>query len=55
MLNKEVEHIIGRSSEQGWILEPDAKHLLKLSAIEVPKFICTQSMDDAFDFAHKEI
>jgi acyl-CoA synthetase (NDP forming) len=53
MLNKEFEHILARSSEHGWVLEPDAKRLLKLCGLKVPKFICTQSMDDAFDFAHE--
>ncbi len=53
MLNKEVEDILVRSSEYGWILEPDAKRLLKILGLQVPKFICTRSMDDALDFAHK--
>ena len=53
MLNKEIEYILTRSKEHGWILEPDAKQLLKLSGLAVPKFIRTESVDDAVDFARK--
>ena len=53
MLNKEIDHILARSKEHGWILEPDTKHLLKLSGLAVSNFICAQNMDDAVDFARK--
>jgi acyl-CoA synthetase (NDP forming) len=52
MLNEEIKNILGRSKKHGWILEPDAKRLLKLAGIKVPKFSWATTIDDALGFAH---
>jgi hypothetical protein len=38
VLNAEAKKIIATSSNYGWILEPDAKRILDLSGIKVPRF-----------------
>ena len=53
MLNPEIKEILGRSQRHGWILEPDAKRLLNLAGIRVPRFCLATTRDDALDFAHK--
>jgi succinyl-CoA synthetase beta subunit len=38
VLKKEIRSIIERSAPNGWVLEPDAKRILRLSGIVVPRF-----------------
>ena len=38
MLKKSIHNILASSRKQGWILEPDAKRLLSLAGLAVPKF-----------------
>lgn len=38
VLKKEIRSIIERSVPNGWVLEPDAKRILHLSGIAVPRF-----------------
>lgn len=51
MLKKEFKSIIMASKEYGWILEPEAKHLLSISGIDVPKFLWAKSSKEATQFA----
>jgi succinyl-CoA synthetase beta subunit len=53
MLSKKIQKIIARSAKQGWVLEPDAKQILSLSGLEVPKFIWAKTVAEALRFAHK--
>jgi succinyl-CoA synthetase beta subunit len=53
MLNEEIKNILGHSQKHGWVLEPDAKRLLKLTGIPVPRFFWASTIDDALGFAHK--
>ncbi|MGD8520874.1 MAG: acetate--CoA ligase family protein [Desulfobacterales bacterium] len=53
MLNEEIKNILGHSQKHGWVLEPDAKRLLKLAGIKVPKFSRATTIDDALDFSHQ--
>jgi succinyl-CoA synthetase beta subunit len=51
MLKKEFKAIIMTSKELGWVLEPDAKRLLSLSGIDVPKFLWAKNLEEAARFA----
>jgi len=53
MLNEEIKNILDHSQKHGWVLEPDAKRLLKLVGIKVPKFSWATTIDDALGFAHQ--
>ncbi len=37
----------------GWILEPDAKEILRLSGMDVPRFVNAQSFAEAVDFGRE--
>ena len=51
MLKKELKAIIMASGRWGWILEPEAKRLLSISGIDVPKFLWAKSSEEAIQFA----
>ena len=51
MLKKEFKAIIMASKELGWVLEPDAKRLLSISGIDVPKFLWAKNSEEAAEFA----
>lgn len=53
MLNKQIKEILTLSVKTGWVLEPDAKRLLALSGMEVPKYFWAKTVDEALQFAHK--
>lgn len=47
VLKKEIQSILNRSRPQGWVLEPDAKRILGLSGISVPRFKLAQTLSEA--------
>ncbi len=47
VLKKEIRSILERSKANGWVLEPDAKRILKLSGINVPRFILAETAPEA--------
>lgn len=51
MLKKEIRAILERSRTQGWVMEPDAKRILALSGIAVPRFKQARSIETALEFA----
>lgn len=51
MLTEEIRAILAGSREYGWVLEPDAKRLLHLAGIGVPKFLWAQDLEEAYAFA----
>ena len=51
MLNKEIRDILSASRQQGWVLEPEAKRLLSLAGLEVPRFTWTAEVEEAVRFA----
>ena len=53
MLKKEPKAIIKASGKRGWVLEPDAKRLLSISGIDVPRFLWAKSCEEAVRFAEK--
>ena len=51
VLKKEIRSIIERSAPNGWILEPDAKRILKVSGIEVPRYNLAKTAQEAVEAA----
>ncbi|MFH2092256.1 MAG: acetate--CoA ligase family protein [Pseudomonadota bacterium] len=50
MLDKKSRQIIENAKALGWILEPDAKQIMKLQGLDIPEFVLTQDMDTAQQF-----
>jgi succinyl-CoA synthetase beta subunit len=53
MLDKQIKEILTLSIKNGWVLEPDAKRLLALSGMEVPKYFWAKTVDEALQFSQK--
>jgi acyl-CoA synthetase (NDP forming) len=51
MLSNEIAQILDRSRTAGWVLEPDAKHLLSLVGIKVPQFTWARTPAEALHAA----
>ena len=49
----EIAQIIEHSRTNGWVLEPDAKHLFSLAGFDVPKYTLAETLDEAMHFAHE--
>jgi succinyl-CoA synthetase beta subunit len=47
VLKKEIRLILEASKSYGWVLEPDAKRVLGLSGIAVPKFKLAKTLSEA--------
>jgi succinyl-CoA synthetase beta subunit len=47
MLKKEIRLILEGSKSYGWVLEPDAKRILSLSNIAVPRFKLAKTLSEA--------
>ena len=52
-MKKEIMEILSSSKSTGWVLEPEAKHLLSLSGINTPRFIWAKRVDEAIGFAEE--
>ncbi len=53
MLNPEILDILSKSEPWGWVLEPDAKRILSLAGIQVPRFAWAQTLEEALTFAEE--
>jgi succinyl-CoA synthetase beta subunit len=53
MLKNEIREILRASRNAGWVLEPEAKRLLALAGLEVPRFLWAKSPEEAVRFAGK--
>ena len=53
MLNAEILDILSTSKSWGWVLEPDAKRILSLAGITVPRFTWAQTLEEALRFAEE--
>jgi len=53
MLKKSCKKIIEKSKSLGWVLEPDAKAVMKLQGLDIPDFILTNSFKTAEQFLKK--
>jgi hypothetical protein len=53
VLTEEMKKILAGSQVDGWVLEPQAKRILSLAGLDVPRFIWSDKIDDAIHFAEK--
>lgn len=53
MLDQNSKEVIAKSKSLGWVLEPDAKALMKLQGIDIPDFVLTNSFKEAAQFLKK--
>jgi len=51
MLKHDIADILRRSSEQGWVMEPDAKSIFSIAGIDVPRFTWAKDLESALSFA----
>jgi acetate---CoA ligase (ADP-forming) subunit beta len=47
MLRHDIVEVIDRSKNTGWILEPEAKRILALAGLPVPRFLWAKSTEEA--------
>ncbi len=52
MLSKKIHAILKAGEKTGWIIEPEAKKLLSLAGLHVPRFKWTTRLDEALEFVH---
>ncbi|MEE9611023.1 MAG: acetate--CoA ligase family protein [Desulfatiglandales bacterium] len=50
---KKITDILSASKELGWVLEPQAKRLLSLAGLEVPKFKWATDLEEAIHFTEE--
>ncbi|MHB8829648.1 MAG: acetate--CoA ligase family protein [Syntrophales bacterium] len=53
MLKNEIREILEKSEGTGWVLEPDAKNILRLSGIDVPRFTMASNLEEATSFVRE--
>jgi acyl-CoA synthetase (NDP forming) len=53
MLKKEITEIISAARQAGWVVEPEAKRLLAMAGLDVPRFKWAKKLDDALQSAHE--
>lgn len=51
MLTQEAEEILSASRATGWVLEPQAKRLLSLGGLDVPRFFWATETEEAVRYA----
>ena len=51
MLNSEIQDILHASQKAGWVLEPEAKRLLSLVGMQVPRYSWAKTSREAAEFA----
>jgi acyl-CoA synthetase (NDP forming) len=52
MLSPKIHAIIKAGEKTGWIIEPEAKKLLSLAGLNVPRFKWTTKLNEALEFVH---
>jgi len=51
MLKDNIRKIFSEAKERGWVMEPQAKDLLRLAGMDVPRFLYTADVAEAIRFA----
>lgn len=51
MLTPDIKSILDKSRQQGWVMEPQAKQILRQSGFDVPDSVCAQTLEEARAFA----
>jgi acyl-CoA synthetase (NDP forming) len=52
-LKKGIRDILLASKDVGWVLEPRAKSLFSMAGLEVPRFTCSTTVEEAVQYAHE--
>jgi succinyl-CoA synthetase beta subunit len=53
MLKAAIRDTLNSAAESGWVLEPDAKHLLRTAGLKVPEFKVCRTAGEAVSWAAK--
>ncbi|MBN1848883.1 MAG: acetate--CoA ligase family protein [Deltaproteobacteria bacterium] len=53
MMNQEITRILSSAEKTGWVLEPEAKRLLKIAGLPVPNFLWAKTLEQASAFAER--
>ena len=53
MLKEAIRDTLNSAAESGWVLEPDAKHLLRTAGLKVPEFKVCRKAGEAVSWAGK--
>lgn len=53
MVNGEILDILKNSKKNGWVLEPDAKKIFRISGFDLPEHTLASSAEEAARFANK--
>ena len=53
MLKTAISETLNSATESGWVLEPDAKHLLRMAGLKVPAFKVCPEVSEAVAWAGK--
>ncbi|MFA5905740.1 MAG: acetate--CoA ligase family protein [Desulfobacula sp.] len=53
MLKKKIRTVIDAYKDLGWVLEPDAKAIMKSQGLDIPEFVLTGSFEKAEKFLKK--
>ena len=53
MLKAAIRDTLNSAAESGWVLEPDAKHLLRTAGLKVPAFKVCPKVSEAVAWAGK--
>jgi len=53
MLREEMAEIISAARQAGWVMEPEAKRLLAMAGLEVPRFKWAKTLEEALRSAHE--
>jgi len=51
MLSYEIINIIENAKDKGWVIEPEAKRIFSLYNLDVPRFLWTDKIEEAVNFA----
>ena len=52
MLSQKIHAILKAGEKTGWIVEPEAKKLLSLAGLDVPRFKWATTLNEALEFVH---
>jgi len=52
-MKKGIRDILSASKDVGWVLEPQAKRLISMAGLNVPRFTMSITVEEAVRFAHK--
>jgi succinyl-CoA synthetase beta subunit len=53
MLKREIKEILHASRPHGWVLEPEAKNILRSYGIDVPRFTWAATLEEALHFVRE--